>query len=272
MTANQIAYSKVREDTRHNVVSERQKDRDLAIGERTAAANELQAATAARRQSEDARHNLESERQNWFNITATTQENRRHNQEQERINWFSAQSEDTGRQRQAAVSERQATVAERQATVAERGASVNERNAATNEANAVSNRIQAEASRTSASAALRTSEANLMNAQTNQNSLAESMRHNLIAEGETKRHNTALESEQMRSNRMGEYLKSRDQSIQRTTNAIRQQQADVAEYEAQTHRGAAYAKGFRDVSTGVSTLGNLALSIYNTTKRKGASK
>lgn len=150
MTANQINYARQQEDKRHNLRSENQKDRDLAIGERQAAASELQASTAARRQSEDARHNLQTEAVNWFSAQGQLQETTRHNKELESINWFDTRSQAEYRS-----------------------------------AEAVSSRIRAQAASTSASASMLGSQAALqqaavasVNAATRQSELAESIRHN----------------------------------------------------------------------------------------------
>lgn len=82
MTANQINYAKHREEKRHNVISEAQKERDLAIGEKNAVTSFFNAETSRLGQQETARANREKEAINWFQSRETA----RHNQAQEQYN------------------------------------------------------------------------------------------------------------------------------------------------------------------------------------------
>lgn len=104
MTANQIAYAKLREDSRHNRESEK-------AGHLSARAAWSQARTAGARASEEGRHNLETERVNWW----TAQEGARHNRQQESISSFSAQSQARYNSAQAQSLMRNALVNERNA-------------------------------------------------------------------------------------------------------------------------------------------------------------
>lgn len=104
MTANQIAYAKLREDSRHNRESEK-------AGHLTAQASWSQARTAASRAAEEGRHNLETERVNWWNV----QEGARHNRAQESTNAFMAESQARFNSTQAQTLMRNALVNERNA-------------------------------------------------------------------------------------------------------------------------------------------------------------
>lgn len=97
MTANQINYGKLLEDSRNHRVLEQH-------SQIQAEAARSQAVTASKRQVEDARHNQESERVNWW----SAQEQGRHN--------LATEAFQSG---QLSVLQRQAAVAERQATVQE---------------------------------------------------------------------------------------------------------------------------------------------------------
>jgi len=90
MTNNQIQYAKHVEDNRHNLVMESLTGEANAIAAQNAAANMLNAQTAAARASEDARHNLaveaENRRANTLNYVVNENRNtetQRHNLEVE---------------------------------------------------------------------------------------------------------------------------------------------------------------------------------------------
>lgn len=158
MTANQINYARQREEVRHNIRTEHQKDRDLAIGERQAASAELQAQVASRRQSEDARHNLQTEAVNWFSAAGNLSETQRHNKELESINWFDTRSQDTYRRASASAQMQQAQAA----------------------------RTSAAASYLGAQASMEQARVAGTNAATRQSELAESIRHNYVMESVSK--------------------------------------------------------------------------------------
>lgn len=120
MTANQIAYAKHLEDSRHNRIQEKHEHYSTRTARIGAMAQQSQATTAALRQSEDARHNQETERVNWW----AAQETGRHNQESERL---SAQQNIWNREFQ----QNQSEAAFRQASAAERRMSAGETDAET---------------------------------------------------------------------------------------------------------------------------------------------
>lgn len=172
MTANQIAYAKVREDQRHNVVTEgetgrhnlvteRQKDRDIAIGESTALSQRMQAETARDKQQEEVRHNFEQEGINWWSATHGLSETQRHNQALEGVETFKAQSLAGLQSAQGEATLRQAAASETQAQASLRSAS---------------------AAQTSAGAAYQSALAASLNAETRQKEQSESVRHNVASE------------------------------------------------------------------------------------------
>lgn len=79
MLATQVQYWGIQETKRHNLVSERQTDKQLA---------------------EQQRHNTETEHVQWFNA----RESQRHNQEAETISWFTARESQRHNKQQEAIS------------------------------------------------------------------------------------------------------------------------------------------------------------------------
>lgn len=194
MTTNQVAYAKVKEDTRHNTETE-QIERSKAASQASQADSAArQARVAELAQEEAARHNREGERVNWFSALSGWEESVRHNKETESVNWFNAQTTRDTQTRQAAVSERLAHVQEGQLGVAQEQLKLNARDTASREKQASASQTQAAASMIQASASRDQATASLLNAQTQQSALAESIRHNQIVEQETFRNNLAMAS------------------------------------------------------------------------------
>lgn len=182
MTANQIAYAKHREESRHNLVSERHEHQDVKSRRLTAEA----AGRNALANSMNAETNARNATTNWW----AAQEQGRHNLETERISQYSADATRAFQLQQGEALLRQAAVSERQASVSE--------------ANSQSMAKQAEA-------AVRQAAIAAQNATTRENELAASIRANQrqVALGyaqlsENRRHNQAYESEISRSNRVSE--------------------------------------------------------------------
>lgn len=238
MTANQIAYAKVREDQRHNVateretgrhnvVSERQKDRDIAIGESTAVSQRMQAETAQARQQEDVRHNFEQEGIDWWKGRTSIQESQRHNLASEGTEAFKARSLAGYQSAQSEAVLRQAGASERQAAASERSSS---------------------AALTSAGAAYQSALAAGLNAQTRASELQESIRHSTVTEAETTRHNKRTENAQSRQS-LASLRSAEAAASQAATSALRQKaEEQIGQRNATSQRITAVSKA---VGTGV---------------------
>lgn len=234
MTANQINYARVREDRRHNLISEKHEHEDVRTRRMTAGANVSQAETARLRQSEDARHNRMSERFNTEKLNIESAETRRHNAATEDVQRFSALAESIYKQskaqfesRQAAVSEREASVRERQAAVSEREVSSRERMESVERSKAHSQYLAALASQEQAKVAG-------VRAETEKSQLAESIRHAQAVEHETSRHNMYDESIRVAQN-------NETRRHQLETEAIETIKAGAAETRAGAAKIQAYA-------------------------------
>lgn len=214
MTTNQIAYAKLKEDTRHNLVGEdieRGKAQSAAV---TAQAAASQATTAARRATEEARHNLEGERVNWFTAYA----NQTHQQSTRQIQQYQADTQARYYDRLLALNTIDAQTRARQAAVQERQATVSEKQLGINARHATAAEAQARASLASA-------QAQLQNVEVRKSELAESMRHA-----------TVVEAEQHRANVVGESIRAQEAeaSSRRAATAAREagthaRQAGIAE-------------------------------------------
>lgn len=227
MTANQINYARQREDARHNRVSERHEHGQLEVAQRTVAAKELETEISKLRQQEEGRHNREQERINWWSTTENVAETQRHNKESENQGWANI---DTQRRH----TERSDTTAERQAAVAERTATTAERQLALNAIDTQSRRIQAGAAVTQANAGMQQA----VNAA---GSLAESIRHNQVVEGESHRANVVSEAIRRVQNRISKSqtdstidLNSARAQAERDRAAAAMKQADAATMKAYT--------------------------------------
>lgn len=258
MTANQIAYERVREDARYHRAQDRRAKEANAISRLGAEASMWQASTAAVQASETARHNQEQERYNWWYGGRTTQEANRHNlavegTERDRVSSLSEyqRNQAIALQRQSAVAERQAAVSERQAAVAERGAAVNERNAAVNESNAISNRIQAQAASRQAT--------------TSAGMLAESIRSNLARESLSARQQNEIERTNLRNesiqvsknNRTLKETQRHNQAMEANNalaNSIAETNADTARLNAWINAASSIPEGFKDFALGFGAL------------------
>lgn len=207
MTSNQIAYAKMREEKRHNLVTEGQNVRDLANKERQ---TEIQ----SRSQSEGARHNLATERQNWW----MGMETQRHN--------MFGEAQDRAKTRsQVQLQNTQGQALLRQTAVAER--------------DAASRELQSLASYRQSTAALQS--ANIAG-----NQLAESIRHNIVGETEAQRHNVAMETQQAanlgeehRSNIVSELNTQLRNQEEKRSNLAREQETarhNVSSENLESHR------------------------------------
>lgn len=183
MTANQVAYFKATEEQRHNLESERQKDRDISIGELNATSQRIQAEAArsqassasaqadiARsRQSEEARHNFEQEAINWWSSTAGVAETQRHNKATEAQQMFSARS-------LAGLQKAQSLAAAEQASAATLSAQAAQDRA-------YASLLSAKASGTQAAASMEQARVAGIRANTELSALGETIRHNTSVEG-----------------------------------------------------------------------------------------
>lgn len=236
MTANQINYAKVLEDTRHNKVTETQKLQELGVLDRQATTAERQAAVAELRQREDQRHNQQQEAINWWQATEPLKETARHNRvvEEQNASQIASQIQLNAAQSEATL--RQAGAAEKRA-----GADVTRAYAALQSAGA--SQLGAQASMLGASA----SQAQVM---VRESELAEAIRKNMAAQEEINRHNRILESQQSYQNVSGRIAANAQAS-----------QADTAKHRATSERIKAVSKA---VDTGVNVtkqLSTAALSI-----------
>lgn len=277
MTANQINFANSKETKRHNLETERQKERDLAIGERTAWAAEQQAITAGARQREDARHNLESETINWFQTRGTLAETQRsnlaneeikrsYNQQslaetsrhnfaiegiqdlQARTSAYASQVNAQAALRNAAVNERHAAVSEGQLELSKQGVAVDKYNASTA-------RLNAQASQTSAAASYLGAQAAMSNAATRANELDETIRRNTISLAETQRHN---EAQEQTANKQAT-TQARGVVVQGIQARIAARNAATNERNAETNRFAVQIKAAESVKSTLSQLGAMMM-------------
>ena len=144
MTANQINYSRVVEDQRHNRVSEGQRDVELRLQRRSIRATERDVRNKERSTDEAIRHNVEQERINWFDqleaqrhnytseghkerelsISQFDSDTRRRAQEEQSVYWQTmgqaALKDAESRRMSAIASQIQAQASMYQASIAER--------------------------------------------------------------------------------------------------------------------------------------------------------
>lgn len=229
MTANQIAYAKLREDQRHNVVSEGQKDRDLAIGESTAVSQRIQAETASRRQSEDARHNFEQESIDWWKNQSTIRETSRHNRQAEVTEIERVRSLAGLQQAQSRAALIQANASERQAAAQERSS--------------MASQISASAAQTSAAASY----------------LASSIRG--LELQETSRHNVETESIGRTDATSKRITAQAAQSQASTASGKLKLESEVNRKNATSQRISAVAQAVNAGARAVTAVGGLAKSI-----------
>lgn len=145
MTHNQIEYGRLKEDTRHNKVTESETSRHNTVVEvETNRHNLVMEDQGQQVINENIRHNQAAEAETNRHNVATENENVRHNTEQESIGYVSAAASMIG-----------ANAAASQAKTADWNARanyvVNSRNATSNERNASSNATNAEANKRNAS-------------------------------------------------------------------------------------------------------------------------
>lgn len=288
MTANQINYAKLKEESRHNRVSERHEHQDVAT-------RRYQASTAAFNAQETQRHNQEQERVNWW----SARETQRHNQEQESANWFNirtttAETERHNRQTEDIQSRdvesqsqfrRDTAWAQlMQATQAGRANEIAAQNAQTQKIRAESDRMNAETNRMNATT--RQSELSASISAVRQNvglgysQLQESTRHNLANELETRVHNRNTEheittnnwltrSEDQRHNLASESVAQQNADTNamnartnRTNAATNRKQADIASRNATSNRITAVSKAFDSAVNVARTAGNFVGGVY----------
>lgn len=263
MTSNQIAYNQHLETQRHNRVSEIHEHQDVRSRRMSAQASVSQAETARMRQIEEARANAAKEQINWFD----SYENQRHNIASERQQKYQTDtvSRDT---RYKIDTERQLKEVDQQLKRVDQGIEQH----------------KADSQRISSLASELSSRAQIMNASTNAQNLLEVIRHNQSVEAETRRsnmnnelinslrsaettrHNVSMELEAQNSRRTNTSLKNREIDTLETRNDIESRKAGIAEFNAQTQRGAAYAEGFKDIAFGVNQATDAAQHIYNIVK------
>lgn len=261
MTANQINFAKQREEARHNLVSEGQKERDIAIGERTAAAAELQAQTASSRQIEDARHNQVGEQINWFSAIETG----RHNLAGETIQ--SRLAGETVRHNRAAESVQQGTLAEsirhnkigeaqaaRDVTTRERAQQETARH---NVAQESIGRSQVGASYAQVQASQAQANAALQQAQVREGELAETIRKNSLTIAEQTRHNVAQEMIAGRQASTAQY----DAATRRRQLSATKEQAAAATTQAQVAKSKAPSEIFKNYATGAGSALNSGVQV-----------
>lgn len=238
MTANQINLAKVREEARHNRVSERHEHEDVASRRLSANASYLTA------QAQDRNATT-----NWW----AAKEQGRHNLETERVSAYSADAlasfqlkQGEALLRQAAVAEREADTRVREALVKERQASVAERDLANRYRSSVAQQTQAEVAKQNTQ--IRRDElaasilANQRQVALGYSQLAESKRHAQAVESETMRANMATEGInatrneiQSRYNRQMYSLGYMNATSQRTTAEAAKQQSTAAAKNATTN-------------------------------------
>lgn len=288
MTANQINFARHREDVRHNIHTERQKERDLAIGEANAVTNAFSARTGRLTHEEAARHNREQESINWFDTQGRLAETTRHNQASEELGWYqhqtnlqettrhnlasesAAQVSNAVRSREADIKEKQAVAQENywkdSARAALQQAENQSRQASVSERNLEIQRHQAESGRLSALASQSNAQAGFARA----NAAAQSA---LAAQRSAE---AAILNAQTRSNELAESIRKTDvtleenrrhnvinESVDRAEARSRARQADSAAQQAD----AASTRARNDtIRTGVEVFkagSDLAKSIIN---------
>lgn len=263
MTQNQIAYSKFKEEGRHNLETESQGREAVKAQQLSASANWWQAETAAERAKEDARANRMKETISWFQ----SQETARSNMAQESLAQYKTDLEMAER--------RYATDIDKQLREAETAVKREQLDI---------NRHQAESSRISALASNIAANAKMLNARVSERAQLETARHNLAAETqarinqyEVERNNRATLQEKADQRDTSERLKL--QELQQNLD-LRNRELDIAaqnagssrisalanQYNAETNRGAAYAEGFKDVTMGLNQASDMASNIYNIAK------
>lgn len=233
MTANQIAFARHKEESRHNRVSERHEHRSI----------EQQGA----RYAEEARHNQETERVNWW----SAQEQGRHNQATEATAQFSANALRDFQINQSEALLRQAGVAERRADIdyadlanKYRTSVANARNAATNERNAATREAELRQSIVATNASIGLGYSQLAEqTRAAQAREAENYRSNVANLEELSRHNVA--TEEIGSTQAGAAetqaaaSKSRARTeVRRTTIQSRQQDLAEKRYELERKKTA----------------------------------
>lgn len=294
MTANQINYAKHREDVRHNLRSEQQKDRDLAIGEKNAVTNAYSAETGRLSHYETARHNREQESINWFQSRETA----RHNVVSE--SQFATQLAETQRHnvaseqlqsRQTAVQESQLSESIRHNSSVERETSRHNKvsellsagdvttkrkqqeesvrhNMRTEEQKSLELSNQRRYQDVTGQASLITAQAKLESArqqgianEIRSGELAENIRRNSLTLAETSRHNLRTEAIGVReaaTSRLNAETREGELQVSSRRADTAQQEADTKQYEAQTKRGSAIEQG---VNRSINTVSGIAKSI-----------
>lgn len=244
MTANQIAYAKHLEESRHNRVSERHEHQDVHT-------RRQQAQTGWYSARETARHNAEQERVNWW----SAQEVGRHNLADERTKQFSANALRDFQLNQSEALLRQAGAAERQGDVAYENMLVNRRNAATSEANTKlrSDELAASIAANNQKIALGYSELGELKRHQQETeyvnrgntlfTLAEMTRHNQAQEAISSQSN-AISAENAATNRRNATVNERNA----TTN---EQNAETEKYKAKSGRISAITRGAADTSNAI---------------------
>lgn len=226
MTANQIAYAKHLEESRHNRVSEVHEHQDVQT-------RKFVANTGWYSAKEQARHNMEQERVNWWDTKTRNAENERHNREDERTKLFSANALRDFQINQSEALLRQAATSERQAQVAEENARTNARNAATRE-----NELAASIRAVNKNVGLGYSQ------------LQETSRHAkaqeyidtgkaLFGTAETIRHNMASESVAQRNSDINQQqvdVAKRNASVNERNAASREEEVQTGKYNAKSQR------------------------------------
>lgn len=211
MTANQINYARVLEDTRHNYETERQGRRNLRILKSQADSAARQATVAEQRAQEEARSNKAKEQVNWYNALETY----RHN----------ASTEDVAKFNAHITNERYT----QEATHWQRMDDISEKNAESQRISALANSMQAKAAQTSASASMVSAQASAKQAETARLRQIEDARHNATSEAQAR---TAY-SETVMHNRNMEDIQNK---IWISDAAHMQRQDYVSERNADTNR------------------------------------
>lgn len=245
MTANQINYAKHREDVRHNLATEAQRDVELRhIGSQAAAALQ-QAATAGRAQRETERHNQEQERVNWF----LGQEQQRHNVASEGI----ASSQLAESIRHSKMTE---AFQDRSTIVQEE---LGKSQIKLQDAQGQAVLRQAAASEKQAAAASQSALAQTMQAQVAGLRQAEDARHNVAQEMQAK--NQLAET--FRSNTVAEAIKRQQNRLAAGQLDIAQGQLEVSGRQATAAEERARASTLSSIAQLIDSGSNLAKSIIN---------
>lgn len=250
MTRNQIDFARQQEDKRHNLLAERQKEREIAIGQISALSAQEQARVAGLRQSEDARHNRAGEALNWFSETSKIGETNRHNLASEALT-----ARDIA-QRERSVSEaaRHNVATERLQSQTLAESILHNRNTeAIGRTQAGASVLQAQASGLQAQASLSQALTAERNAATRESELSESIRHNMVGEEFTSRDVTSREKQASAS------------ITQAAASATRAQAAAVSAQaqalDASTKRTQSIFTSAESASRTLTNLGGLARSI-----------